>query len=94
MITDSQFSLYLVGWKERADFPLGLLNQRLSIGFDPVFIDARFKADPGTGTELSVGVSMQSMFRARPAPAGGLCRSRARWRGRRAFAHAVADTRR
>lgn len=62
VVTDSQFSLYLVGWKERADFPLGLLNQRLSIGFDPVFIDARFKADPATGTELSIGLSMQAMF--------------------------------
>ena len=62
VVTDSQFSLYLVGWKERADFPLGLLNQRLSIGFDPVFIDARFKSDPGTGMELSIGASMQAMF--------------------------------
>jgi hypothetical protein len=62
VVTDSQFSLYLVGWKERTSFPLGLLNQRLSIGYDPVFIDARFKSDPATGTELSIGASFQSLF--------------------------------
>lgn len=62
VITDSQFSLYLAGWKNRSEFPLGLLNQRLSVGWDPIFVDARFKTDPGTGTELSVGLSFQSIL--------------------------------
>lgn len=60
--TDSQFSLYLAGWKNRSGFPLGLLNQRLSIGWDPIFLDVRFKADPATGNELSIGASMQGIF--------------------------------
>ncbi|MFK7930912.1 MAG: hypothetical protein AB8H79_22195 [Myxococcota bacterium] len=62
IVTDTQFSLYLAGWKNRAEFPLGLLNQRLSFGFDPIFIDARFRTDPATGSEISAGVSFQSMF--------------------------------
>lgn len=60
--TDSQFTLYLLGWKGRSDLPVGLLNQRVSLGFDPLFIDVRFRADPGTGEELSVGVSLQGLF--------------------------------
>lgn len=62
VVSDSQFSLYLLGWKERPDFPLGLLNQRISVGFDPVFLDARFRMDPALGEEWSVGLSMQSLF--------------------------------
>lgn len=62
VVTDSQFSLYLLGWKGRNTLPVGLLNQRLSIGFDPVFIDVRFRSDPATGEELSVGLSFQSLF--------------------------------
>ncbi len=62
VVSDSQFSLYLLGWKERTDFPLGLLNQRISVGFDPVFLDARFRFDPALGQEWSIGLSMQSIF--------------------------------
>ncbi|TVQ93152.1 MAG: hypothetical protein EA397_05095 [Deltaproteobacteria bacterium] len=62
IVSDSHFSLYLLGWSERPDFPLGLLNQRISVGFDPVFLDVRFRFDPGTGDEISVGLSMQSLF--------------------------------
>ena len=62
VVSDSQFSLYVLGWKERQQFPLGLLNQRISIGFDPIFIDARFRVDPALGEEYSVGLSLQAIF--------------------------------
>jgi hypothetical protein len=62
VLTDTQFSLYLLGWKYRESFPLGLINQRLSVGWDPIFLDARVRFDPGTGNELSAGISFQSMF--------------------------------
>jgi hypothetical protein len=62
VITESQFTLYLVGWKGRSEFPLGLLNQRLSLGWEPLFLDLRFKADPATGEELSIGASIQTLF--------------------------------
>lgn len=62
VISDSHFSLYLLGWEGRQDFSLGLLNQRISVGFDPIFLDARFRFDPGTGEEWSIGLSMQSLF--------------------------------
>lgn len=62
VVSDSQFSLYVLGWKERGTFPLGLLNQRISIGLDPVFIDARFRVDPALGEEYSVGLSLQAIF--------------------------------
>ena len=60
-ITDTTFTLYLINW-DRSAFPLGLLNQRIAVGFDPVFLDLRFRMDPGTGSELSLGVSFQTLL--------------------------------
>jgi len=69
-VTDTQFTLYLLGWNRNA-FPVGLLNQRLSLGYDPVFLDVRFRVDPGTGTELSIGLSFQTLLGKRPQSSGG-----------------------
>jgi hypothetical protein len=62
IVSDSQFSLYFLGWRDRNEFPVGLLNQRISVGFHPVFLDVQFRLDPALGQELSVGLSMQSLF--------------------------------
>jgi hypothetical protein len=62
VLSDSQISVYLLGWKDRGDFPLGLINQRISIGFDPIFLDARFRVDPALGQEWSIGMSFQAIF--------------------------------
>jgi len=67
IISDSQFALYVFGWKNWCrsgcdKLPLTLLNQRLSVGYDPVFIDVRFRQDPVLGPDLSLGMSMQTIF--------------------------------
>ncbi|MFT7520336.1 MAG: hypothetical protein ACI9MC_002481 [Kiritimatiellia bacterium] len=67
VISDSQFALYVFGWKHwcRAGcnkLPLTLIDQRLSVGYDPVYLDFRFRQDPVLGPDLSAGVSMRSIF--------------------------------
>lgn len=64
-VSESQFTGYFLGWQGRPSVPLSILNQRVSVGIEPIFIDFRLRVDPGTGEEISVGLSVQHLFKSR-----------------------------